>query len=113
MFFQDQPKSITDCFQSNGDLDLDRYQAYTRTTAEQSRKHLADAIGLPYKREDIIFDNDNVNGANTQQEKETKTRRPRYVLAKRNEDGTVVPILPKESNWWVLYVQSPLTDDDR
>ncbi len=34
-------------------------------------------------------------------------------VGKQNEDGTVVPILPKESNLWVLYVQSPHTDDDQ
>ena len=34
-------------------------------------------------------------------------------MARKTDDGEIVEISPKESNWYSLYVNNPMVDDDR
>ena len=34
-------------------------------------------------------------------------------MARQSDDGDIVQISPKESNWYTLYVNNPMVDDDR
>ena len=42
-----------------------------------------------------------------------KTRRRKYVMARRVEGGELERIQPTESFWYTYYVQEPLLDDER
>jgi hypothetical protein len=45
--------------------------------------------------------------------KEKKRRKKRIILARRNENGQLEAIPPKESLWWHMYVACPQEDDSR
>jgi hypothetical protein len=79
---------------------------------ERTRSIIAQA----YYSSDSRFRDDyiNIEDGETVQPPVKKTRRQKYVMARRNEeDDTLERIPPTESFWYTYYVKNPLLDDDR
>lgn len=98
-----RPSSLLGCYDpSAGRFDSTKLSSHMRSNADAAA---ADIARLDYA---------NPNDSDEVCEPEPKrTRRSKYIMARRNEDGEKEPILPKDSWWYSLYVSCPMLDDDR
>lgn len=102
-----RPTSLLRCFDAdNGDLDL----------TELSHHMMKQADAVDNKLYGILFRNpqdDEDAGGGDEETPLKKRRKRRPILARRNEDGELEAITPRDSWWHMLYVDCPMLDDDR
>ena len=101
----ERPTSLLRCF-DDGELDL----------VELSRHMMKQADAVENKLNNILLGNpqDNEEAGDDNEETPPKKRHKRKpILARRNEDGQLEAITPRESWWYMLYVDCPMLDDDR
>lgn len=101
-----RPRSIAECVRPDGGLDLNKYQAYVKYKAAIVRKRITNDISSSW--EERSTEDEEI------QKPPTKKRRPKQVvMARRSEDGELEIIPPTESSWYMMYVNSPMCNDDR
>ena len=95
---RDDAMSITDCFDASGYINTNRL-LHTFMDDDDDLLDMLDG--------NDEHDDDDGNP------REKKLRKKRIVLARRNEDGILEAIPPRESLWWNLYVDCPQRNDSR
>lgn len=104
-----RPKSIAQCMGANG-LDINKLSSYMSYRADEGRQLIAsaaNAVASSYnERDEDYSDSDH-------QPPQKKRRAKKSVMARRTDDGELEVITPKESNWYLLYVNNPMVEDDR
>ncbi len=102
-----RPKSIAQCLSPDGGLDLQKYQLFVQYTAQVARKRLTNDISSTWDDEkSASLDDEDDNP-------KKKRRAKQVVMARRTKDGELEVIPPTQSSWCMMYVNSPLADDDR
>ena len=112
----DAPHSLLSCISAEtGRLDIHQFMAYSRSLSDKAQQQTKAIIAQAYYSSDSRFRDDyhNIEDGETVEPPQKKTRRRKYVMARRTEDGELERIKPTESFWYLYYVQNPLLEDDR
>ena len=101
------PKRLIDCFDNDGSFNDISYTRYRR------RKHNAIATD---ELNQLVEDCDSIAESELQSIRQSRSRRScqkrrHHMPMKRNHVGELVPIDPKDTIWWDLYVRSPKLDN--
>jgi hypothetical protein len=102
------PRTFLACFDEDGNFDEELYWLYRR----RNRQHDLDEL-------DCILD-DCIYLAETEMREETECGKPRSrramksrYMRTRNDAGDIVPLLPKDTVWYRLYVTTPDLDNPK
>ena len=97
-----RPKRLLDCFDDDGTFN---YMSYVRYKRHRSTEE-ADAVLQQLVEDTFALADEEVVGVKKKRLKCTSDRRGQMPM-KRNAAGEMVPIDPRETIWWGLYVESP------
>ena len=91
--------SITDCFDASGYINTDRFLHAIMEDDEDDLLNMLD---------------DDTNALDEDRNpREKKRRKKRVILARRNVDGILEAIPPRDSLWWNLHVDCPQRHDTK
>ena len=110
------PPSLLSCLDpTTRRLDVGRFVSYSQSLSAEAQERTNSIISQANFSSDSTFrdDYDNLEDGEAVEPPQKKTRRRKYVMARRNEDGELERIKPTESFWYLYYVQDPLLEDDR
>ena len=94
--------SLGDCFPC-GSIDLSKYVLYS--SALRQRAHWRTSLALSFGGHGMLPFAD--NAVNADAHREPKTRRQRFVYARRDTvDGPLEIIHPEESLWYTFYIRN-------
>ena len=112
----DVPASIIGCFDADtGELNVEKFIAFSRLQSFLAQERTRAIISHDNQQmENHNDDYDDVDD-DMQAPQAKKTRRRKYVMARRVEveGGELERIQPTESFWYTYYILEPLLDDER
>jgi hypothetical protein len=101
------PNSLLECYDKDGQLDIDLLFLYRR-------KRRADRVDV---LEEKLAECLELAEEEMEADKEDHPVRNRRMKANplmcRNDEGDLVPLRPKGSTWYAIYVESPNLDSDK
>ena len=107
----DVPASIIGCFDADtGELNVEKFIAFSRLQSFLAQERTRAIIS--HDNQQMENHNDDVDD-DMQAPQAKKTRRRKYVMARRVEGGELERIQPTESFWYTYYILEPLLDDER
>ena len=106
-----RPKSIANCLGTNG-FDVRKFTSYIGFRADEARQRITEAVSASYDDRDEDYSDFDDNDIPSSPPKK-KRRAKKCVMARQTEDGELEIITPKQSNWYLLYVNNPMVEDER
>jgi hypothetical protein len=107
------PKSLLHCFNSDGEFDNELLLQYRHYLLQQPSlcNHVFNSLvnaAISEAEEETSIDND--------QQRSNRKQRSCFrnqINLQRLEDGTIIPVEPTGSTWYIAYVLSPSLDDPK
>lgn len=101
-----KPSSLLRCFGSaDGEPDFAELASHVMKQADAAEDNLLELLCDDQRDQDDMDEEEEV--------RPKKRRKRRPILAKRNEEGELEVITPRESWWYTLYVECPNLHDER
>lgn len=101
-----RPRSIADCYGSQGELDLMKFLQHQEKCSDLSRAERNVLLDGLMSQDDTA--------ASTSSSRRTRKRNVKALTPYYFDDGgNVVYLKPMETAWWHLHVQSPLVEDKK
>ena len=114
-----RPQTISEYIEPNGEFNMNRYAALVLYQQEQSRRRLTSLVAATYKAnnshleveahhlgvEDVSDDDD--------EPAPKKKQNIRDVCARRTKEGKRRILQPKESSWYLLYVNNLVLEEEQ
>ena len=96
-------RSLENCLDENGNIDPMEYMAYKKRKKKKARKLML--LDLLNECDDLAREEEGLR--KSQRKRSSSGVRRGHMPMKRNVNGDTVPISPKETIWWSLYIESP------
>jgi hypothetical protein len=102
------PNSLLECFDKDGQFDVDLFMLFRRNQSAARvdvwEQKLTECLELA--EEEMAADKEGHPGQNPRRTKASP-------LMCRNDEGVLVPLRPKGSTWYAIYVEPPQLDNKK